>query len=56
MLYYAAVLFAVALIAAVLGFTDIATGASGIARVLCGVLAASACIILLIGGFRTRSH
>ena len=56
MLYYAAVLFAVALVAAVLGFTDLARGASSIARVLCGVLLAGACITLLIGGLRTGSR
>ena len=51
-LYYAAVFFVIAIIAAVFGFTGIAVGAAGIARILFFLFLIGAAIALLMGGFR----
>lgn len=54
MLYYAALLIVVAGIAAVFGFSDVAVGASSIARVFACVLLLAAMLVLLIGGFSRK--
>jgi uncharacterized membrane protein YtjA (UPF0391 family) len=51
MLYYAAVFFAIAAVSALFGFTGIATGAMGIARVLTFLFLTGAVIALALGGF-----
>lgn len=51
MLYYAAVFFVIALIAALFGFTGIAVGAASIARILFFLFLIGAVIALLVGGF-----
>jgi uncharacterized membrane protein YtjA (UPF0391 family) len=52
MLYWAAVFFVIALIAAVFGFGGIAAGASSIAQVLFFVFLVLFIISLIAGGFR----
>lgn len=52
MLYYAAVFFVIALIAAVFGFGGIAAGAAGIAKILFFVFIALTVISFLAGLFR----
>ncbi len=52
MLYYAAVFFVIALIAAVFGFGGIAAGAAGIAKSLFFVFVALTVISFLAGLFR----
>jgi uncharacterized membrane protein YtjA (UPF0391 family) len=49
-LYYAAVFFVVAIIAAVLGFTGVAAGAASVARVLFFLFLIGAVVTLLVGG------
>jgi uncharacterized membrane protein YtjA (UPF0391 family) len=55
MLYYAAVFFIIALIAAVFGFTGIAAGAAGIAQVLFLVFLVLFAISLVMGLLRRGS-
>ena len=50
MLYYAAVFFAIAIAAAVLGFGGFAAGAAGIARILFFVFLIGTIVSLVIGG------
>jgi uncharacterized membrane protein YtjA (UPF0391 family) len=52
MLYWAAVFFIIALIAAVLGFGGIAAGAAGIAKILFFVFLVAFVVSLLMGVFR----
>jgi uncharacterized membrane protein YtjA (UPF0391 family) len=52
MLYYAAVFFVIALIAAVFGFGGIAAGAASIAQVLFYIFLAVFLVTLLLGLFR----
>ena len=52
MLYWAAVFFIVALIAAVLGFGGIAAGAAGIAKILFFIFLVAFVVSLLMGVFR----
>jgi uncharacterized membrane protein YtjA (UPF0391 family) len=52
MLYWAAVFFIIALIAAVLGFGGIAAGATGIAKILFFVFLIAFVVSLLMGVFR----
>ena len=52
MLYWAAVFFIVALIAAVLGFGGIAAGAAGIAKILFFIFLVAFVVSLLVGVFR----
>lgn len=49
MLHYAVVFFVIALVAAVFGFTGIAAGAVGIAKILFFVFVAMAIVTFLIG-------
>ena len=55
MLYWAAVFFVIALIAAVLGFGGIAAGAAGIAKILFFGFIILAAISLISGLFSTRT-
>ncbi|HEY5020184.1 MAG TPA: DUF1328 domain-containing protein [Steroidobacteraceae bacterium] len=50
MLYYAAVFFIIAIIAAVLGFTGVAAGAAGVARILFFLCLIGAAVALVVGG------
>ena len=52
MLYYAAVFFVIAIIAAVLGFGGIAAGATEIAKILFFVFLIITAVTLVIGLFR----
>ncbi|AKJ27013.1 membrane protein [Caldimonas brevitalea] len=52
MLYYAAVFFVIALVAALFGFGGIAAGAAGIAKILFFVFVALTVISFLIGLFK----
>jgi len=52
MLYWAAVFFIIALIAAVLGFGGIAAGAAGIAKILFFIFLIAFVVSLLMGVFR----
>jgi uncharacterized membrane protein YtjA (UPF0391 family) len=54
MLHYAAVLFVVAIIAALFGFTGLAVGAASIAKILFFVFLIGALITLLMGALRRR--
>ncbi len=54
MLHYAAVLFVVAIIAALFGFTGLAVGAASIAKILFFVFLIGALVTLLMGAFRRR--
>ncbi len=49
MLHYAVVFFVIALVAAIFGFTGIAAGAVGIAKVLFFVFVAMALVTFVIG-------
>lgn len=49
MLHYAVVFFVIALVAAVFGFTGIAAGAVGIAKILFFVFVAMALVTFVIG-------
>lgn len=51
MLYYAAVFFVIAIVAALFGFTGIAVGAASIAKFLFFIFLVGAIVALLIGGF-----
>lgn len=53
MLYWAAIFFVVALVAAIFGFGGIATGAAAIAKVLFFVFVAAFLISLLMGVFKS---
>lgn len=50
MLHYAAVYFVIAIVAAVLGFGGLATGAAGIAKILFFIFLLGAIASLIIGG------
>ena len=52
MLYYAAVFFVIAIVAAVLGFGGIAAGAASIAKILFVVFLIGAIAAVLLGLFR----
>jgi uncharacterized membrane protein YtjA (UPF0391 family) len=52
MLYYAAVFFIIALIAAVFGFTGIAAGAAGIAKILFLIFVVLFAVSLVMGLLR----
>jgi uncharacterized membrane protein YtjA (UPF0391 family) len=52
MLYYAAVFFVIALVAAVLGFTGIAAGAAGIAKILFLIFLVLFAVSLVVGLIR----
>jgi uncharacterized membrane protein YtjA (UPF0391 family) len=52
MLYYAVVFFVIALIAALLGFSGIAAGAAGIAKILFGIFLILAIVTFLFGNRR----
>jgi len=52
MLYWAALFFVIAIVAAVFGFGGIAAGASSIAQVLFGLFLLVAIVSLLLGIFR----
>ncbi|MDQ3034362.1 MAG: DUF1328 domain-containing protein [Myxococcota bacterium] len=54
MLYWAAVFFVLALVAAVFGFGGIAAGAVGIAKILFGVFLVLALISFAYNAFRGR--
>ncbi len=54
MLHYAAIFFVIAIIAAVFGFTGLAVGAAGIAKILFFVFLIGALLSLLMGAFRRR--
>ena len=54
MLYWAAVFFVIALVAALFGFGNLAAGASGIAQILFFVFLVLFIISLVAGGFRRR--
>jgi uncharacterized membrane protein YtjA (UPF0391 family) len=49
MLYWAAVFFVIAIVTAVFGFTGIATGAAGVAKILFVLFLVLAGISLLVG-------
>jgi uncharacterized membrane protein YtjA (UPF0391 family) len=49
MLYYAVIFFIVAIVAAVFGFTGIATGAAGIAKILFVLFLVGAAIAIVLG-------
>lgn len=51
MLRAAIVMFVLAIIAAVFGFTDIASGAAGIAKILFGIFLVLAIIGVVVGAF-----
>ncbi|SAL36928.1 DUF1328 domain-containing protein [Caballeronia humi] len=53
MLHYAAVFFVIAIIAAVFGFTGIATGAAEIAKILFYIFLVVFAVTLLLGVVRT---
>jgi uncharacterized membrane protein YtjA (UPF0391 family) len=54
MLHYAVVFFVIAIIAAILGFGNIAAGAAGIAKILFYVFLVLAVLSILSGMFRKK--
>jgi uncharacterized membrane protein YtjA (UPF0391 family) len=55
MLYYAAVFFVIALVAAIFGFGGIAAGATEIARILFFIFLAITIVTALLGVFRQKN-
>ncbi|QJR13461.1 DUF1328 domain-containing protein [Usitatibacter palustris] len=53
MLYWAAVFFVIALVAAIFGFGGVATGAVAIAKILFFIFVLAFLVSLLMGVFRT---